>query len=144
MRISDWSSNVCSSDLLDFHPIVVATGGMASDPKLVEQIGPLVNWQFATTPFSADRPKAKVVAAAFEKRFSMPLTLNSAIPYQGMMVIAAALEKAGSTKPDAIAKGLGSVDSKPEDVVISSNFVKFEQHGANTRPATWINQYIGN
>src|SRR3546814_1282113 len=70
------------------------------------------------------------------KRFSMPLTLNSAIPYQGMMVIAAALEKAGSTKPDAIAKGLGSVDIKPEDMVVSSNFVKFDEHGRNTGRAT--------
>jgi branched-chain amino acid transport system substrate-binding protein len=128
-------------DQLDFHPIVVATGGMASDPKLVEQIGPLVNWQFATTPFSADRPKAKAVAAAFEKRYSMPLTLNSAIPYQGMMVIAAALDKAGSTKPDAIAKGLGSVDIKPEDMVVSSNFVKFDEHGRNTGRATVITQF---
>src|SRR3546814_10072614 len=75
------------------------------------------------------------------KRFSMPLTLNSAIPYQGMMVIAAALEKAGSTKPDAIAKGLGSVDIKPEDMVVSSNFVKFDEHGRNTGRATVITQF---
>ena len=128
-------------DQLDFHPIVVATGGMASDPKLVEQIGTLVNWQFATTIFSADRPKAKVVSAAFEKRFNMPLTLNSAAAYQAMIVIATALETAGSTNPDAIAKGFNSVYIKPEDMVMSSNFVKFDEHGRNTGRATVITQF---
>jgi branched-chain amino acid transport system substrate-binding protein len=32
---------------LDFHPIVIGTGGMSGDPKLRPEIGNLVAWQFA-------------------------------------------------------------------------------------------------
>src|SRR3546814_12236849 len=71
----------------------------------------------------------------------MRRTLNSASPEQGKMVIAAEIGKAGSTKPDAMAKGRGSVDIKPEDMVVSSNFVKVDEHGRNTGRATVITQF---
>jgi branched-chain amino acid transport system substrate-binding protein len=32
---------------LDFHPVVIGTGGMSGDPKLRPEIGNLVSWQFA-------------------------------------------------------------------------------------------------
>ena len=52
---------------LDFHPVVIGTGGMSGDPKLRPEIGKLVAWQFAVTPFSGDLPAAQKIGAAFEK-----------------------------------------------------------------------------
>ena len=52
---------------LDFHPVVIGTGGMSGDPKLRPEIGNLVAWQFAVTPFSADLPAARKTARCLRK-----------------------------------------------------------------------------
>jgi branched-chain amino acid transport system substrate-binding protein len=128
-------------DQLDFHPVLVGTGGASSDPKLVEQIDKLVNGQFATTPFSADRPAVKPVADAFQKKFDQPLTLNSALPYQAMMVVARALETAGSTEPAAIAKALREIKLEGKDVITASDYIQFDENGRNKGRATVDTQF---
>lgn len=128
-------------DQLDFHPVLVGTGGAASDPKLVEQIDKLVNGEFAVTPFGPDRPSVKPVAEAFRKKFDQPLTLNAALPYQAMLVIASALEKAGSTAPAAIAKAMGEVKLEGNDIIVASDYIQFDENGRNKGRATVNTQF---
>jgi branched-chain amino acid transport system substrate-binding protein len=128
-------------DQLDFHPVLVGTGGASSDPKLVEQIDKLVNGQFATTPFSADRPNVKPVADAYQKKFDQPLTLNSALPYQAMLVVARALEAAASTEPQAIAKALREIKLEGSDIIVASDYIQFDENGRNKGRATVNTQF---
>jgi branched-chain amino acid transport system substrate-binding protein len=128
---------------LDFHPVVIGTGGMSGDPKLRPEIGNLVSWQFAVTPFSADLPAAQRIGDAFEKKFQQPLTLNSALGYFGTMVAIRALDAAKSFKPDDIADALRKVKVGKDEMITSSDFLEFDENGRNKGRDTTVTQFQG-
>jgi branched-chain amino acid transport system substrate-binding protein len=128
---------------LDFHPIVIGTGGMSGDPKLRPEIGNLVSWQFAVTPFSADLPAAQKTGEAFEKKFQQPLTLNSALGYFGTMVAIRALDAAKSFKPADIADALHKVKVAKEEMITSSDYLEFDENGRNKGRDTTVTQFQG-
>ena len=128
---------------LDFHPVVIGTGGMSGDPKLRKEIGKLVAWQFAVTPFSADLPAAEKIGAAFEKKFQQPLTLNSALGYFGTKVAIRALDSAKSFKPADIADALRKVKFAKDEMITSSDYLEFDQNGRNKGRDTTITQFQG-
>src|SRR3982074_551987 len=128
---------------LDFHPVVIGTGGMSGDPKLRPEIGNLVSWQFAVTPFSADLSAAEKVGVAFEKKFQQPLTLNSALGYFGTLVAIRALDAARSFKPEDIADALRKVKFAKDEVITSSDFLEFDENGRNKGRDTTVTQFQG-
>ena len=128
---------------LDFHPVVIGTGGMSGDPKLRPEIGNLVAWQFAVTPFSGDLPAAQKIGEALEKKFQQPLTLNSALGYFGTMVAIRALDAAKSFKPDDIADALRKVKVGKEEMITSSDFLEFDANGRNKGRDTTVTQFQG-
>jgi len=126
---------------LDFHPVVIGTGGMSGDPKLRPEIGNLVSWQFAVTPFSPDLPAAQKVADAFEKKFQQPLTLNSALGYFGTMVAIKALDAAKSFKPEDIADALRKTKVSKDEMITSSDYLEFNENGRNKGRDTTLTQF---
>jgi branched-chain amino acid transport system substrate-binding protein len=128
---------------LDFHPLVIGTGGMSGDPKLRPEIGDLVSWQFAVTPFSADLPAAQKVNEAFEKKFQQPLTLNSALGYFGTMVAIKALDAAKSFKPEDIADALRKTKVGKDEMITSSGYLEFNENGRNNGRDTTLTQFQG-
>lgn len=128
---------------LDFHPVVIGTGGMSGDPKLRPEIGNLVAWQFAVTPFSGDLPAAQRIGEAFAKKFQQPLTLNSALGYFGTMVAIRALDAAKSFRPDDIADALRKVKVGKEEMITSSDFLEFDANGRNKGRDTTVTQFQG-
>jgi branched-chain amino acid transport system substrate-binding protein len=128
---------------LDFHPVVIGTGGMSGDPKLRPEIGKLVAWQFAVTPFSGDLPAAQKIGAAFEKQFQQPFTLNSALGYFGAMVAIRALDAAKSFKPDDVADALRKVKVGKDEMITSSDFLEFDGNGRNKGRDTTVTQFQG-
>jgi branched-chain amino acid transport system substrate-binding protein len=128
---------------LDFHPVVIGTGGMSGDPKLRPEIGKLVAWQFAVTPFSGDLPAAEKIGAAFEKKFQQPLTLNSALGYFGAMVAIRALDAAKSFKPEDVADALRKVKVGKDEMITSSDFLEFDDNGRNKGRDTTVTQFQG-
>ena len=128
---------------LDFHPVVIGTGGMSGDPKLRPEIGKLVSWQFAVTPFSADLAAAQKVGEAFEKKFQQPLTLNSALGYFGTMVAIKALDAAKSSRPEDIADALRKIKVGKDEMITSSDYLEFNENGRNTGRDTTLTQFQG-
>lgn len=126
---------------LDMHPVVLGTGGMTGDPKLVNELGRLVEGELAVTPFAGDLPAARAVGERYEKRFNEAFTLNAALGYQGVIVVAEALEKAGSTAPAAIAAALRSLKLDGEKVITASKFIQFDETGRNLGRAVAITQF---
>jgi branched-chain amino acid transport system substrate-binding protein len=128
---------------LDFHPIVIGTGGMSGDPKLRPEIGNLVAWQFAVTPFSADLPAAQKTADAFERKFQQPLTLNSALGYFGTLVAIRALDAAKSFTPGDISDALHKVKVSKDEMITSSDFLEFDDNGRSKGRDTTVTQFQG-
>lgn len=128
---------------LDFHPIVIGTGGMSGDAKLRAEIGNLVQWQFAVTPFSDDVPNAKRLGEAFAKKFNQPLTLNSALGYFGTSVALRALNDAKDFSSKAVSDALHKVKIGKDEMVTSSDFLEFDGNGRNNGRNTTITQFQG-
>ncbi len=128
---------------LDFHPIVIGTGGMSGDPKLRTEIGNLVQWQFAVTPFSADLPGAKRVGEEFQQKYNEPLTLNSALAYFAAYVAAKGVDGAKSFQSDDIAAALRSIKISKEEMITSSDFLQFDGNGRNKGRNTTLTQFQG-
>ena len=128
---------------LDFHPVVVGTGGMSGDPKLRAEIGKLVEGQFAVTPFAEDLPGAAAVAVAYKKKFNQPLTLNSGLGYFGAKVALKALDEAKSFSSQDIAAALRNVKVDKADMTTASDYIAFDQNGRNEGRATVVTQFQG-
>ena len=128
---------------LDFHPIIIGTGGMSGDPKLRAELGKLVQWQLAVTPFSDDLPAAKAVGEAYQRKFNQPLTLNSALGYFATKVTARALDAAKSFKPEDIADALHKVKVAKEEMITSSDYLEFDGNGRNKGRDTTVTQFQG-
>jgi branched-chain amino acid transport system substrate-binding protein len=59
---------------------------------------------------------------------------------QGFLVLADALNRAGSTEPEKIRDALAKTDLKPEQLMMGYNGVKFDATGQNTRASTYLIQ----
>jgi branched-chain amino acid transport system substrate-binding protein len=62
---------------------------------------------------------------------------------QAMFVLADALNRAGSAKPEAIQAALQKTDLKPEQLMMGYRGVKFDETGQNTLAATYLIQLQG-
>src|SRR3546814_20307297 len=83
MRISDWSSNVCSSDLREAIVALVRTGWPTTDrilPEAIDLATPpnLPGWSIGT--LDERRARARSVVAAWESAHDAPLRLRIALP----------------------------------------------------------------
>jgi branched-chain amino acid transport system substrate-binding protein len=63
---------------------------------------------------------------------------------EGMLVLADAINRAGSTDPAKIQKALQETDLKPEQLMMGYRGVKFDQTGQNTLASTYLIQVQGN
>jgi branched-chain amino acid transport system substrate-binding protein len=62
---------------------------------------------------------------------------------QATFVLADAINRAGSTAPEAIQKALQATDLKPDQLMMGYRGVKFDETGQNTMGATYLIQLQG-
>ena len=62
---------------------------------------------------------------------------------QGFLVLADAINRAGSTDPAKIQAALKATDLKPDQLMIGYRGVKFDETGQNTLSATYLIQLQG-
>jgi branched-chain amino acid transport system substrate-binding protein len=99
-------------------------------PTFARTLGKLAEFTMANAPwYNPKSPLTAKVAADYEKRFGDPLTTESAWAYQGVMVIADILERAGSTDPDKFVEAARKTNMK--DHIVSGGPVQFDERGDN-------------
>jgi branched-chain amino acid transport system substrate-binding protein len=104
-------------------------------PNFAKTLGKLAEYTLDNAPWY--NPKSLLtqkVAADYEKRFGEQLTTDSAWAYQGVMVIADILERAGSTDPDKFVEAGRKTNIK--DHVISGGNIQFSENGDNIGGST--------
>jgi branched-chain amino acid transport system substrate-binding protein len=79
----------------------------------------------------------------FKKKYGRDLDDTSARWMQGFLVLAEAINRAGSTDAAKIQQALIATDLKPEQLMIGYRGVKFDQTGQNTLAATYLIQLQG-
>lgn len=114
-------------------PIVIGDDSGFSDPSFVKSVGDIAQGALnrsAFVPGSPDSLSYKV-NALFKQRNGRDLDDTTARAMQGFLVLCDAINRAGSTKPDAIRAALAATDLPPDALMIGYKGVKFDQHGQN-------------
>ncbi|MGH7188269.1 MAG: ABC transporter substrate-binding protein [Acetobacteraceae bacterium] len=131
---------------LDYRPpIVIGDDSGFSDPSFVKTVGPIAQGALNRSAFVPGKPGTVTykVNALFRKQTGRDMDDTSARAMQGFLVLADAINRAGSTKPAAIQKALVETNLPPSELVIGYKGVKFNAQGQNTLGYALLIQLLG-
>jgi branched-chain amino acid transport system substrate-binding protein len=122
---------------LGFSPdMILANNAGFTDTELIRTLGKDAEFVITREVWALDlasrNPLIKDVNALFHKRYKTNFTGNSSRTFTGLMVLADAINRAGSTAPEAIRKALTETDMKGDAIIMPWKGVKFDEHGQNT------------
>ena len=139
---------VKTSRELDYNPKMIMTqnaGHLSSD--FVTQVGKEAEGTMSRAPFHTDlidkRPAAKAVQALYSKRAGKDLYDNPARAFTGFMTLLDAINRAGSTDPEAIRKALVATNIPGDQLIMTWDHIRFDEKGQNTGVKAIIVQLQG-
>lgn len=122
---------------LGFSPdMILANGAGFSDTEFVKTLGKDAEYVISREVWAMDlaktNPLIKQVNDLFFSRYKINFTGNSSRTFTGLMVLADAINRAGSTEPEAIRKALVATDIPGKKLIMPWKGVKFDANGQNT------------
>jgi len=124
---------------LDYNPKMIMTQNAGHiSPDFVQAVGKDAEGTMSRAPFSTDlidkRPVAKVVNEHYKKRSPGGKDLYDfpARAFTGMMTLLDAINRAGSTDPEAIRKALVATTIPGDQLIMTWENVRFDETGQNT------------
>ena len=126
--------------------ILIADNAGFNDPAFVKNMGSQVEGLINRSAFSAGKPGS--VPDLFNKLYTKKtggdeLDDVSVRGLQAFMVLADAVNRAGSTEPAKIQAALKATDLPAEQMVAGYDGVKFDDKGQNTKAASVVTQMRG-
>jgi branched-chain amino acid transport system substrate-binding protein len=131
---------------LDYRPtIAIADDAGFSDPAFVKSVGAIAQGMMNRSAWDIGKPGSvtSTINDLFKKKTGYDLDDTSGRNMQAMFVLADALNRAGSTKADAIRDALKATDLKPDQLMMGYKGVKFDDTGQNVLAATYLIQLQG-
>jgi branched-chain amino acid transport system substrate-binding protein len=131
---------------LNWRPsIMIADNAGFNDPSFVSSSGALVEGLINRSSFAPGKPGSvsAVINELYKKKTGVDLDDPSARAMQGMLVMADAINRAGSTEPAKIQAALKATDLKADQMVTGYNGVKFDEKGQNVLASSLITQLQG-
>ncbi|MBI3512656.1 MAG: ABC transporter substrate-binding protein [Proteobacteria bacterium] len=127
-------------------PVMIADNAGFSDHSFITSSASLAQGLMNRSAWSIGKPGSVTykVNEMFKAKTGRDLDDPSGRAMQGFLVLAEALNRAGSTKPDAILKALSETNLGPDQVMMGYKGVKFDAKGQNTLAATYLIQMSGN
>jgi branched-chain amino acid transport system substrate-binding protein len=122
---------------LGFTPdMILANDSGFSDTEFIKTLGKDADYVISREVWALDlartKPLIKQVNDLFRSRYKTDFTGNSSRTFTGLMVLADAINRAGSTDPEAIRKALAATDIPGKNLIMPWNGVKFDAAGQNT------------
>jgi branched-chain amino acid transport system substrate-binding protein len=106
------------------------------EPNFLTAVGPLADGVLSRSSYSPDaaatRPEIAPVDALYKAASGKSLNDASAREIVGLQVLADAIDRAGSTKPEDIRKALIATDIPGEQTLMPWRGIKFDETGQNT------------
>ena len=126
-------------------PIIIGDDAGFSDPTFIPNVGDLAQGAINRSAFDIGKPGSNsyIVNELFKAKYGRDLDDTSARWMQGFLVLADAINLAGSTEPDKIQAALRATDLTPDQLMIGYRGVKFDETGQNTLSATYLIQLRG-
>lgn len=122
---------------LGFSPdMILANNAGFTDTDFIKTLGKDAEYIITREVWALDlatrNPLIKQVNDLFNSRYKINFTGNSSRTFTGLMVMADALNRAGSTDPEAIRKALVATDIPSNKLIMPWRGVKFDAAGQNT------------
>ena len=123
---------------LGFSPdMVLANNAGFTDTGLIKTLGKDAEYVITREVWALDlaerNPLIKQVNDLFHSRYNINFTGNSSRAFTGFMVLADAINRAGSTQPEAIRKALTETKILGDQLIMPWKGVKFDETGQNTQ-----------
>jgi branched-chain amino acid transport system substrate-binding protein len=122
---------------LDYNPkLVLAQGSGHQDPSFLTAVGKDAEAYISRAPFNFDhaqkKPNARYFNELFKKRAGRDMYDTPARGVTGFMTLVEAINRAGSTSPEAIRKALRETHIPPEQHLMPWGPIRFDDEGQNT------------
>jgi branched-chain amino acid transport system substrate-binding protein len=114
-------------------PILLADDAGYSDPSFLKAVGKISQGAFNRSAWSVGPPGSPtaVVAEMYKKKTGDDMDDTAGRDMQGFLVLADAIDRAGSTEPAKIQAALRATDLKPNQLMMGYRGVKFDDKGQN-------------
>jgi branched-chain amino acid transport system substrate-binding protein len=131
---------------LDFNPsAIMAQNAGHTDPSFIEAVGKDADGISSRTEFSLDlvkhKPMLSEINDLFKKRSGRDFSGTSARCFVGFLVLADAVNRAGSTKPEAIRDALTKTNIPADQLITPWRGVRFDDTGQNILVDAIVIQY---
>jgi branched-chain amino acid transport system substrate-binding protein len=122
---------------LGFTPdMILANDAGFADTEFTRTLGKDADYVISREVWALDlantKPLIRQVNDLFKARYKINFTGNSSRTFTGLMVLADAINRAGSTEPEAIRKALVATDIPSKNLIMPWKGVKFDAAGQNT------------
>ena len=139
---------VRTSKELDYNPkMIMAQNAGHLSPDFIQAVGRDGDGTMSRAPFNTDlidkRPVARALNAVYAKRHSKDLYDFPARSFTGFMTLLDALNRAGSTDPEAIRQALVATSIPGDQLIMTWEGIKFDETGQNTHVKAIITQLQG-
>jgi len=126
-------------------PLEIGDDAGFSDPGFVASVGNLAQGVIDRGVWGVGKPDspAALVDQLYKAKSGHDLDDTSARVMQGFLVLADAIDRAGSTDPGAIQQALRQTDLKPDRLIVGFNGVRFDAAGQNVLASTYLTQLQG-
>jgi len=122
---------------LNFSPdMILANNAGFTDTEFIRTLGQDADHIITREVWSLDLAKSKPligqVNELFRSRYKVNFTGNSSRTFTGLLTLADAINRAGSTEPEAIRKALAETNIDGKNTIMPWKGIKFDQQGQNT------------
>ena len=126
-------------------PMIIGDDGGFNDPSFVTSVGGISQGLMSRSVWSrgAKGSLTDRLAAAFKARTGIEIDDLSGRVLQAFLVLADAINRAGSTAPAKLQAALAATDMKPPHLLVGYDGVKFDKTGQNVLGATYLTQLQG-
>ncbi len=128
-------------------PVFLANDAGFIDSRFVQEVGPQVQGVLTRDVWSndvaANKPGLKKINDMYKAKTGKDLNGNNARSMQAVLVLADAINRAGSTDPEAIRKAIAATDLNSSQIAMPWEGVKFDDKGQNTLGAGLILELKG-
>ncbi|HEY0911005.1 MAG TPA: ABC transporter substrate-binding protein, partial [Bradyrhizobium sp.] len=132
---------------LHYSPVIMAQSAGFAEQSFITGVGPLADGVFSRSSFAADavksRPAIPAVNAIFKAKSGKDLNDNTSRELVGTQIIADAINRAGSAKPEDIRKALMATDVPGHQTIMPWQGIKFDETGQNVEATPVIQQISG-
>jgi branched-chain amino acid transport system substrate-binding protein len=126
-------------------PVIIGDDAGFSDPAFIANVGNIAQGVLDRSGWEKGKPGSVTakINDMFKTKTGYDLDDTSARNMQSFLVLADAINRAGSTRPEAIQQALRQTDLKPDQLMMGYRGVKFDSTGQNQLATTYLMQLQG-